>query len=408
MHDRRLRRHRLRHGPQPHPAVRPDDVAARRLGGLDPGQPGRGDRGRRRSDRRPGRHRAPAGRGAQRAVRADVDLRLAPAPGRRRRPDGGAWAPTRKTCTPSTSPSGSPTSSRSPPCPTSSTGSEIGDLVEMFESRCHDVVSLHGGRIIKSLGDSVLFVVERRCPAPSRSRRDHPGDRPRPADARRAGRPRLGPGRARLGDVFGPPVNLAAAADRRGPPQPAHHRPGNGRPAARGRFRVPSASRPVRCAASDSSNQSPYAAAERLWIRAPTWSRPVLPSFAERPLTTGRRFLPCRGAVGPGCSCWTRTRAGCGGGIERSVLSRKEFDLLHSLMRRAGDVVTRAELMLRGLEHQLLVVLQDDRRPSRLVAPQARRRSAARRHLIITVRGVGLRFEDLTCCRSDRPSQSLA
>ena len=27
-------------------------------------------------------------------------------------------------------------------------------------------------------------------------------------------------------------------------------------------------------------------------------------------------------------------------------LSRKEFDLLHALMRRSGDVVTRAELML--------------------------------------------------------------
>ena len=27
-------------------------------------------------------------------------------------------------------------------------------------------------------------------------------------------------------------------------------------------------------------------------------------------------------------------------------LSRKEFDLLHALMSRAGDVVTRAELML--------------------------------------------------------------
>ena len=27
-------------------------------------------------------------------------------------------------------------------------------------------------------------------------------------------------------------------------------------------------------------------------------------------------------------------------------LSRKEFDLLHALMRRAGEVVTRAELML--------------------------------------------------------------
>ena len=34
----------------------------------------------------------------------------------------------------------------------------IGDLVEVFESRCQDVVARYGGRIIKSLGDSVLFV----------------------------------------------------------------------------------------------------------------------------------------------------------------------------------------------------------------------------------------------------------
>ncbi|MDP3889955.1 adenylate/guanylate cyclase domain-containing protein, partial [Nocardioides sp.] len=34
----------------------------------------------------------------------------------------------------------------------------IGDLVEVFESRCHDVVANHRGRVIKSLGDSVLFV----------------------------------------------------------------------------------------------------------------------------------------------------------------------------------------------------------------------------------------------------------
>src|SRR5690606_17886373 len=33
----------------------------------------------------------------------------------------------------------------------------IGDLVEVFEARCHDVVSTIGGRVIKSIGDSVLF-----------------------------------------------------------------------------------------------------------------------------------------------------------------------------------------------------------------------------------------------------------
>ena len=35
---------------------------------------------------------------------------------------------------------------------------EIGDLVEVFEGRSHDVVSLHRGRVVKTLGDSVLFI----------------------------------------------------------------------------------------------------------------------------------------------------------------------------------------------------------------------------------------------------------
>lgn len=86
----------------------------------------------------------------------------------------------------------------------------IGDLVEVFESRCHDVVSTAGGRIIKSLGDSVLFVVQ---------------DAPRGVQVaegiiqvvgRDARMPDVRVGLAsgavvmRLGDVFGPPVNMAA------------------------------------------------------------------------------------------------------------------------------------------------------------------------------------------------------
>jgi adenylate cyclase len=35
---------------------------------------------------------------------------------------------------------------------------EIGDLVEVFESRSHDVVSKRRGRVVKTLGDSVLFM----------------------------------------------------------------------------------------------------------------------------------------------------------------------------------------------------------------------------------------------------------
>ena len=79
-------------------------------------------------------------------------------------------------------------------------------------------------------------------------------------------------------------------------------------------------------------------------------------------------------------------------GEEEITLSRKEFDLLHKLMSRAGDVVTREELM-REVWHAnfwtssktidvhlgwLRRKLGDDSR---------------RPHLITTVRGKGLRFE---------------
>jgi adenylate cyclase len=90
------------------------------------------------------------------------------------------------------------------------TEQKIGDLVELFESRCADVVAVNHGRIIKSLGDSVLFV------------NDHPiraydtaegiinviGRDPRMPDVRVG----LATGSvvARLGDVYGPPVNMAA------------------------------------------------------------------------------------------------------------------------------------------------------------------------------------------------------
>ncbi|WP_082748082.1 adenylate/guanylate cyclase domain-containing protein [Nocardioides jensenii] len=86
----------------------------------------------------------------------------------------------------------------------------IGDLVEVFESRCHDVVSTNHGRVIKSLGDSVLFV----CDDPIRALDIADGiigvigRDPRMPDVRLG----LASGGVvmRMGDVFGPPVNLAA------------------------------------------------------------------------------------------------------------------------------------------------------------------------------------------------------
>lgn len=86
----------------------------------------------------------------------------------------------------------------------------IGDLVEIFESRCADVVAARHGRVIKTLGDSVLFV----CDDPVRAMQiatsivDVIGHDKRLPDVRVG----LATGSVvmRLGDVFGPPVNLAA------------------------------------------------------------------------------------------------------------------------------------------------------------------------------------------------------
>ncbi len=86
----------------------------------------------------------------------------------------------------------------------------IGDVVEIFESRCADVVAGRRGRVIKSLGDSVLFV----SPDPVAAFDIAEGI------IRVVGRdPRMPEVRVglasgdvvmRLGDVFGPPVNLAS------------------------------------------------------------------------------------------------------------------------------------------------------------------------------------------------------
>jgi adenylate cyclase len=87
---------------------------------------------------------------------------------------------------------------------------QIGDLVEVFESRCADVVAARHGRLIKTLGDSVLFV----CEDPVRgmdialSIIEVIGNDKRLPDVRIG----LSTGSVvtRLGDVFGPPVNMAA------------------------------------------------------------------------------------------------------------------------------------------------------------------------------------------------------
>jgi len=86
----------------------------------------------------------------------------------------------------------------------------LGELVEIFEARCGDVVAAHEGRMIKTLGDSVLFLAgtpEQAMDIAS-GLIDVIGGDARLPDIRIG----LATGLVvtRLGDVFGPPVNLAA------------------------------------------------------------------------------------------------------------------------------------------------------------------------------------------------------
>lgn len=86
----------------------------------------------------------------------------------------------------------------------------IGDLVELFESRCADLVAAHGGRAVKSIGDSVLFVHDDPLAALETAEAiiDAVSGDDRLPDVRIG----LATGSVvmRMGDVFGRPVNLAA------------------------------------------------------------------------------------------------------------------------------------------------------------------------------------------------------
>ena len=86
----------------------------------------------------------------------------------------------------------------------------IGDIVELFESRCADVVAAKRGRVIKSIGDSVLFVNDDPIRAYDTAEGiiNVIGRDPRMPDVRVG----LASGSVvlRMGDVFGPPVNMAS------------------------------------------------------------------------------------------------------------------------------------------------------------------------------------------------------
>lgn len=73
-------------------------------------------------------------------------------------------------------------------------------------------------------------------------------------------------------------------------------------------------------------------------------------------------------------------------------LSRKEFDLLHALMQRPGDVVTRADLMLDVWD----TTFWSSSKTIDVHLGWLRRKledNPSSPELITTVRGVGLRFE---------------
>ena len=86
----------------------------------------------------------------------------------------------------------------------------LATLVESFETRCSDVVTARGGRVIKTLGDSILFVADEAVDALEIALGvvDEIGPDSDLPDVRIG----LATGTviSRFGDVFGPPVNLAS------------------------------------------------------------------------------------------------------------------------------------------------------------------------------------------------------
>lgn len=87
---------------------------------------------------------------------------------------------------------------------------EIGEMVEAFETRCSDVIADHNGRVIKTLGDSVLFLESDPVTAIDIALDIIAvvGGDDRLPDVRLG--LATGPVIMRMGDVYGPPVNLAA------------------------------------------------------------------------------------------------------------------------------------------------------------------------------------------------------
>ena len=160
----------------------------------------------------------------------------------------------------------------------------LGDLIELFESRCHDVVAGLGGRVIKSIGDSVLFVTEGAEAAIEAAEGiiNVVGRDKRMPDVRVG----LASGSVimRLGDVFGPPVNMAARLTAVARRNRVIIDDATAGAAGRRPLRDTAADRASGTRISGSSSRSPYAGSERSH-RPPT-----------RPLA-GRSRAPVRANV---------------------------------------------------------------------------------------------------------------
>ena len=90
------------------------------------------------------------------------------------------------------------------------TAAELGALVDTFEGHSFDIVLQHGGRVIKTIGDEILFVADRpeqgaRIALDLADAEDLHDDFP----TLRVGLA-YGPVLSRVGDVFGPVVNIAS------------------------------------------------------------------------------------------------------------------------------------------------------------------------------------------------------
>ena len=171
-----------------------------------------------------GRRGAPARRGAERALRGAAGLRLAPTPGRGRAPGSRRSGADEADLHTTQVTVGFADIVAFTALTNRLDHDRIGDLVEIFESRCADVVAGQRGRVIKSLGDAVLFVNE----DPIRAYDTAEGIIAVIGRDQRMPDVRVGLSTGsvvtRLGDVFGPPVNLAARLTARRPAQPDHRR----------------------------------------------------------------------------------------------------------------------------------------------------------------------------------------